>query len=196
MAGSQRHSNPHIDHAKRFPHDVENIRRRAPPVHRVERIIRWGAHNDASGTIGVVFPESVNTTCVRFRCHDNHDGGLFFFGFGCDRMHFIDGVADGGRECVDIGWRDTSTLEDARIESVFAGDVDVECCKRRGGLVWMCEPDLLSPAGLTEARGFERSHRHAAAENDDRVGFFERILDNKPATDAKEQHRDTSARDE
>ena len=165
-------------------------------MHRVERIIDGSAHNDARGTIGEFFPESVNATCVRFRRYDNHDGSLFCFGFGCDRVDFIDGVADGGRECANVGWRDAAVLQDARIESVFAGFVDVEHCKRRSGFVWMSKPDLLRPAGLIETRGFERPHRHAAAEDDDRIGFFQWILNNKPTTNAKEQHRDNSARDE
>lgn len=132
-------------------------------MHRIERIIHRSAHNDARGAIGVFSPESVNTARVRFCSYDDYDGGLFFFGFGRDRMHFIDGVADGGRECVDIGWRDAAVLQDAGIESIFAGFVDIECCKRSSGFVWMCEPDLLSPARLIEARGFEGSHRHSAA---------------------------------
>lgn len=190
MSRAQRQSKPHIEHAKDFAHDVEHVGCGMPPAHGIEWIGRGSAHDDAGVAVAVFFPESVNAARVGFCGDDDHGGGVLLFGFGGDRAYFIGGVGDCGSQRVNVGRWNEPMLQDTRAESIFAGIVDIECGERRGGFVWMREPDLRRPAQLVEPGSFERSHWNAAAEDNDRARFFQRIFDDEPAANVEKQHRD------
>lgn len=130
----------------------------------------------------------MNAAGVGFCGDDDHDGSVLLFRFGRDGEDFIGGVADCRRQRVNVGWRDPAVLQDASVESVFAGLVDIEGGERCGRFIGVRQPDLRRPSDLIEAGGFERSHWDAAAEDDNRVRFFERVLDDEPSSDIKKQH--------
>lgn len=176
LGGAQRQASPGVEEAEKFAQDVESIAGGAPPMSGIKAVAGGGTDDGATSAARELLPEFADAARVSFGGDDDYRGSIFAGELPGDGTDFIGGVVDPRLKQPYCARRHSFVDQDTGVEEILAGVRDAHRFERGSGFFGPRQPDLWCVALAIQPCSLDGAHGHAAAEDDDRVGFLERIF--------------------